>query len=319
MRTGRCAGLAWVLAVGCGGTGGTDDAGRENHADAVVVRLDAAGLDAPGLDAYEVAESDARVEGDASLELDGFAASDAFARGMLRLPPANAGLDYQLGGAYAPPRGVAIVSRDRTERPAPGLYNICYVNGFQTQPGEEAFWLEDHPTLVLRDRAGDPVIDPDWDEMLLDVTTPAKRAELAAVVGDWIAGCALAGFDAVEIDNLDTYSRSGGLIDQADAVAFMRLLSDRAHAEGMAIAQKNSAEIVDRRVEMATDFAVVEECNRWDECDVFTAAYGDGVLIIEYRRADFDAGCAAYPGLSIVLRDLNLTTPGDRAYVYEGC
>lgn len=313
MRCGWWAGLAGVLAVGCGGTPSADDAGRVQGTDASGARADAAGLDAPGLDASEVPASDAHVEGDAP------GGSDAFPPRALRLPPANGSLDYQLGGPYGPPPGVEIVSRDRTASPAPGLYNICYVNGFQTQPGEEPFWLEDHPTLVLRDSSGAPVIDPDWDEMLLDVTTPAKRAELAAVVGDWIAGCALAGFDAVEIDNLDTYSRSGGLIDQEDAVAFMRLLSDRAHAEGIAIAQKNSGEIVDRRAEMGTDFAVVEECNRYSECDVFTGAYGDRVLIIEYRRADFDRGCAAYPELSIVLRDLNLTTPGDGAYVYDGC
>jgi len=307
--------------VGCGAAPGPEDTGTGAADDAARVRLDAAGLDAPGLDAHEPAELDAyaAVDLDAHVALDARSETDAFVPGSLRLPPANAALDYQLGGAYAPPAGVAIVSRDRTDPPAPGLYSICYVNGFQTQPGEESFWLDGHPTLVLRDAAGDPVIDPDWAEMLLDVTTPAKREELGAIVGDWIAGCARAGFDAVEIDNLDTYSRSGGLIVQADAVAFMRLLSDRAHAEGLAIAQKNSAEIVDRRADMGTDFAVVEECNRWSECDVFTGAYGDGVLVIEYRRTDFDRGCTAYPGLSIVLRDLNLTTPGDRAYVYDGC
>jgi hypothetical protein len=43
------------------------------------------------------------------------------------------------------------------------------------------------------------------------------------------------------------------------------------------------------------------------------------VLVIEYRRRDFDAGCAAYPNLSIVLRDLDLVTPAGRGYVYRGC
>ena len=95
--------------------------------------------------------------------------------GMLRLPPANASLDYQLGGAYTPPDGVQIVSRDRTESPAPGLYNICYINGFQVQQAEESFWLDEHPDLVLRDGSGDPVVDADWDEMLIDVSTPEKN------------------------------------------------------------------------------------------------------------------------------------------------
>lgn len=238
---------------------------------------------------------------------------------MYPLPPTNAGLDYQLGGAYDPPAGVAIVSRDREAPIAPGLYNLCYVNGFQAQPNEEAFWLEQHPTLLLRDEQGEPVIDPDWDEMLLDVGTPEKRTAIAAIVSGWIAGCADAGFDAVEIDNLDSFSRSGERLSEDDAVAMMRLFADAAHAQGMAISQKNSAELVGRRVEMGTDFVVAEQCNRYRECDVYTAAYGSRVLVIEYRRRDFEQGCASFPGLSIVFRDLNLVAPPATAYKYDGC
>ncbi len=235
------------------------------------------------------------------------------------LPPSNAGLDYQLGGAYQPPSGVMIVSRDRHEQPAAGLYNICYVNGFQIQPDEEDFWVNQHPDLILRDQSGDPVVDQDWDEMLIDVGSAEKRTAIAAIAGDWIQGCANAGFDAVEIDNLDSYSRSGGRLHEDDAVAMMSAFSAAAHAAGLAIAQKNSAELVARRDELGTDFVVAEECNRYDECDVYTGAYGDHVLVIEYRTADFTKGCSNHPGLSIVLRDLELVTPGNPAYVYDGC
>ena len=235
------------------------------------------------------------------------------------LPPENAGLDYQLGGVYPPPVGVGIVSRDRNAPPAVGLYNICYVNGFQVQPDEEPFWLNDHPDLVLRDAGGDPIIDADWDEMLIDVGTPEKRARVADIVGGWIDGCADAGFDAIEIDNLDSFTRSGERLDEADAVAMMRAFADAAHARGLAIAQKNSAELVGRRAEMGTDFVVAEECNRHDECGVYTAVYGVHVLVIEYRDVDFDEGCANFPGLSIVLRDVDLVTPPGDPYVYDGC
>ncbi len=235
------------------------------------------------------------------------------------LPPANGSFDYQLGEAYPPPDGVVVVSRDRNASPAAGLYNICYVNGFQTQSDERDFWNTDHPDLLLRDASGDPVIDPDWDEIILDVTTADKRAMLAEIVGGWIDGCATAGFDAVEIDNLDTYSRSGGRVSQDDAVAYMRMLSENAHAAGLAIAQKNSTEVLARRSEMGTDFAVAEECNRYDECADYTGVYGDQVYVIEYRRTDFDAGCLDFPELSIVYRDLNLVGPGSSAYAYDGC
>jgi hypothetical protein len=240
--------------------------------------------------------------------------------GELELPPPDGGLDYQLGGAYPPPDGVTIVSRDRNEAPVgEGVYDICYVNGYQIQPDEEAFWLDEHPDLILRDDGGNPVIDPDWDEMLLDISTPEKREAIAAIVGEWIVGCGAAGYEAVEIDNLDTYSRSMGLLTQDHAVAFMVLLSEAAHGAGLAIAQKNSTELVPRKDEMGTDFVVAEECNRYEECGDYIDAYGDAVLMIEYRVNDFEAGCAAYGTMSIVLRDLNLVMPGDAAYVYDAC
>ena len=243
------------------------------------------------------------------------------ATGGFALPPVNAGLDYQLGGAYTPPAGVTVLSRDREAAPAAGLYNICYVNGFQVQIAEEADWMTPQRSdLLLRDAGGQLVRDAVWDEIVIDIRTPEKRARVAAIVGGWIAGCKAAGFDAVEIDNLDSYSRSNGLISQNDAVATMALFSASAHGQGMAIAQKNSSEIVGRKAEMGTDFAVSEECNRFSECDVYVGAYGDHVLVIEYRRQDFTAGCTQWGNrLSIVLRDVDLVPQGAAGYVFDGC
>jgi hypothetical protein len=235
------------------------------------------------------------------------------------LPPVGGKLDYQLGGAYTPPAGVTIVSRDRTATAASGVYSICYVNGFQIQPDEESFWKNQHSDLILKDGNGKPVVDADWNEMLIDVSTPAKQTAVAAIVGGWIDGCADAGFDAIEIDNLDSYARSGGRLTEANAVATMALLSQTAHARGLAIAQKNSSELVDRKAAMGTDFVVAEECNRYSECDDYRSAYGDHVLVIEYRSQDFSSGCSKYPTLSIVLRDLNLVMPTQNGYVYDGC
>src|SRR5690349_23951050 len=139
-------------------------------------------------------------------------AAAACASACVRLPEPNAGLDYQLGGAYPPPAGVGIVSRDWEDPPAEGLYSICYVNGFQAQTEAESWWLTNHPDLVLRDSGGNPIKDTDWDELILDISTAPKRDQLAVIVGGWIQGCADDGFQAVEIDNLDTYSRSQGLL-----------------------------------------------------------------------------------------------------------
>lgn len=321
--------LGWYLGLGlcaCGGSGTGDDAGLATDAPttadatADATTHDVTGTHGPATgDGSDAASTDG---GPGTTTDTSPATGDSSESGEpppLALPPANAGLDYQLGGAYPPPDGVEIVSRDRNDPPAAGLYNICYVNGYQTQPDEEEWWLTEHPDLILRDDNGDPVIDPDWDELLLDISTPEKRAALAEIVGGWITTCDDDGYDAVEIDNLDTYSRSQGLLTQDHAVAFMGSLSQTAHESGLAIAQKNSTELVDRRDEMGTDFVVAEECNRWDECQDYTAAYGDAVLVVEYRAVDFDAGCAAFPELSIVLRDLDLTPAGGPTYVYDGC
>lgn len=246
-------------------------------------------------------------------------AGAAGATNQLMLPEANASFDYQIGGAYSPPSGVRVVSRDRNSPPAKGLYNICYVNGFQIQPDEESYWTAQHANLILKDAAGNPVVDVDWGETLLDTSTATKRSELAAVIGGWITKCKSDGYNAVEIDNLDSYSRSSGLLTQANNVAFMALLSGVAHSSGLAIAQKNSSELLGSVTAMQTDFAIVEECNRYSECDQYQAAYGNRIFIIEYRQTDFQKGCSSYPELSIVLRDRNVSAPGGSGYVYQGC
>lgn len=328
--------ISTMLALGCGGAGSDDTMASSvsasttpstSHATEVATTdsddtLESSASNSTAssdqTDPTGVTDDGVTESGDVTGETDPSTGS-ATSPVEVELPPPDGGLDYQLGGAYDPPRGVQIVSRDRNDAPAAGLYNICYVNGFQAQPDEDAFWLEEHPDLVLRDENGDPVIDPDWDEMLLDTSTEEKRTELAAIVGGWIVGCGEAGYQAVEIDNLDTYSRSDGLLTQDHNVAFMALLSAAAHDAGMAIAQKNSTEILDRASEMGTDFAVAEECSTYDECGDYVGTYGDAVLMIEYQPGDFDNGCADFPGHSIVLRDLYLTTPGDGDYVYDAC
>lgn len=237
--------------------------------------------------------------------------------------PADAVGDYQLGGAYTPAAEVTLVVRDSTAEPAPGLYNVCYVNGFQTQPGDSDAWVAEHPELVLRDTDGEPLVDPGWpDEYILDVSTEAKREALADIMADTMATCAEGGFDAVELDNLDSYSRSGGALDLDDTVAAAHLYVERGHALGLAVGQKNTAELEARgRDEIGFDFAIVEECGSWEECDAFTDVYGGAVFAVEYPDAgDFAASCAV-PGRpdNMVLRDHDLVTPADEGYVYERC
>jgi hypothetical protein len=239
-------------------------------------------------------------------------------------PPGNAAFDYQLGGAYRPASGVRIVVRDRLATPARGRYAVCYVNAFQTQPGEAAWWKAQHADLLLR-RDGRPVADEDWpDELLLDTSTAAKREAIATIVGGWFDGCAASGFDAVEPDNLDSWTRSRGGLRRADNVALARLLTARAHAAGLAIAQKNASELAPRGRGIGFDFAIAEECQVYGECGAYTRAYGRRVLEVEYDDAGgvrgFRAACRARGRrIAVTYRDRDLVVRGARDHAFRSC
>ncbi|WIB13741.1 endo alpha-1,4 polygalactosaminidase [Curtobacterium sp. MCPF17_052] len=192
--------------------------------------------------------------------------------------------DYQLGGSYTPPDGVTIVERDSTEKPAADVYGICYVNGFQTQPEDRASWLSEHPGAVLRTAAGKPVIDPGWpDELILDTRTANARATITSVLTRSIARCADRGFDAVEFDNLDSWTRSGGRLTRSGNLALATSLVRAAHQHGLAAAQKNTPQLgVAGRERTGFDFAVAEECVQYDECAAYTDVYGARVIDVEY-------------------------------------
>lgn len=170
-------------------------------------------------------------------------------------PPANAKFDYQIGDPYQPSKGTRVVSRDWFEAdPLPGKrsYSICYVNAFQTQddsrsvdrPDERSNWPAD---LVLSE-LGD---DPNWrGEYLVDISTTHKRERAAEWIEQMTDTCAAKGFDAVEYDNLDSWTqfRRTEVADQvpigrSEAIAFAELITDRAHALDLAVAQKNTVQL----------------------------------------------------------------------------
>jgi hypothetical protein len=254
------------------------------------------------------------------LLLAGCSGSSAESAGSVVLPPVTGAADYQLGGAYTPASGVTVVTRDSTSTPAPGIYSICYVNGFQTQPGVS--WPSH---LVLHTASGAALIDPGWpDEQIIDISTATKRTDAAGRLAKTIDGCADKHFAAVEFDNLDSWTRSTGALTKADAIAFATLLVARAHRSGLAAGQKNTSEL--GRVGPDTigfDFAVSEECDQFSECSAYTKVYGEHVINIEYGdelRRPFAAVCAAKstPALTI-LRDRNLVASGQAGYLYHHC
>lgn len=253
--------------------------------------------------------------------------------GAYELPPVDGQFDYQIGGDYPPPEGVRIVSRDWFSGSAAGggIYSICYVNGFQTEADERGTDRPDEhrnwPRSLILEKLGD---DPNWGgEYLVDLSTAGKRERAAEWVQPMIAGCAEKGYDAVEFDNLDSWTRFNGTpiarkvpFGRREAVAYAALLADRAHALDLAVAQKNTVQLKPREAldRIGFDFAVAEQCARYRECDRYRNLFGDQMIDIEYRKKDFRRACDDVgDSIPVVLRDLNVSRPGSKAYRYDAC
>jgi len=228
--------------------------------------------------------------------------------------PANGTFDYQIGGPYAPLAGVTIVDRDRTASPVAGKYNVCYINAFQSQPGESAAW----GSLLLRTSSGGLVQDPGWPgEYVVDTR---QAAAVAAFVGTWIRGCAAKGFQAVELDNLDSDTRSGGLLTAANNLDVFRRLVAVGHAAGVAVAQKNTVALSAQAKAAGADFAIAEECQVYAECGGYAAVYGTSWVEIEYTDSAYSAACSARGATtSVIRRDVQVAPAGSSGYVYSAC
>jgi hypothetical protein len=244
-------------------------------------------------------------------------AAAAPASAAVTLPPLAGGFDYQIGGAYTPPAGVQIISRDVSAAPASGKYNICYLNAFQAQEGHDGDWRSD---LLLRDDRGNKVVDPDWHETLLDLRTPDKRTGVAAKVKTWIDTCAAKGYQAIEPDNYDSYTRSKNLLTANHAQEYIKLLSSYAHSKNLAIAQKNTPELAGNRVANGLDFAVTEECGEYEECGDYAGPFNNRVVNVEYTASGMSKGCPEWNGkISMVRRDVYVVPQGSSGYIRKTC
>ena len=246
--------------------------------------------------------------------------------------PANVQWDYQIGGDYPPPSGAGVVVRDWfAGAPEPGAYSVCYVNAFQTQddeagvarPDERSAWPRG---LVLRGLGS----DPNWGgEYLVDLRSAAKRRRAARWVAPMLRRCAEQGFAAVELDNLDSWTRFDGTplagrvpFGRRAAVDYAARLTRRAHALGLAVAQKNTVQLTRREAlgRIGFDFALAEECGRYRECAGYRRLYSDRVLAVEYRPRDFERACDAVgDSIAVILRDRRVSRRGTARYRYAAC
>jgi hypothetical protein len=94
--------------------------------------------------------------------------------------------------------------------------------------------------------------------------------------------CARKGFDAVEPDNLAGFeNRTGFPLTRADQLRFNRWVARRVHALGLAVALKNDG-MQARALVGDFDFAIVEQCFQYRECDHYR-------VFVERDKAVFEA------------------------------
>lgn len=180
---------------------------------------------------------------------------------------------------------------------ATGAKTICYVSA-----GSWEDWRPDadqYPDEVKGRNNGWP------GEKYVDIR---QWETLGPILDARTAECADKGFDAMEYDNVDTYTANTGFpLTASDQITFNRRLADMAHSRGLDVALKNN---VDQLAELEPyfDFAINEECLEWDECSEYSVFLDNDkpVYHAEYRGTIGDI-CDSVPvGFSTVKKRLDL-------------
>jgi hypothetical protein len=96
--------------------------------------------------------------------------------------------------------------------------------------------------------------------------------------------CRLKGFDALEPDNVDSYTNDTGFpLSASDQLNFNRWLAQEAHSRGLSIGLKNDPE---QAAELVSDFdwALTEDCFDQGWCEQMSPfiAAGKAVFAVEY-------------------------------------
>lgn len=103
--------------------------------------------------------------------------------------------------------------------------------------------------------------------------------------------CARKGFDAVEPDNLAGWENNTGFpIGADDQLRFNRWVARQVHARGMSVALKNDGPQAGALVGLF-DFAIVEQCFQYEECDPYRAFVRAGKAVFE---AEYELNPGAY-------------------------
>ena len=221
--------------------------------------------------------------------------------------PTTAPWQWQLQGRIDTSVAAGVYEVDGFETPAAtvaklhrlGRRVVCYldVGSWESyRPDASAF----PPAVLGNAYSGYP------DERWLDVR---RIGTLAPILRKRFDLCAGKGFDAVEPDNLAGYENHTGFpLSGRDQLRFNRWVAREVHRRGMAVALKNDPEQVEQLLG-SFDFAVVEECFAYDECERFSpfVTAGKAVFEAEYESAPSSfCPAAAQLGFSAIRKGYDL-------------
>jgi hypothetical protein len=152
-----------------------------------------------------------------------------------------------------------------------GVKVICYL--------DVGSWEEYRPDAGKFPKSSLGDVYEGWEEeRWLDI---AHFHKFAPIMEKRIAMCAEKGFDGVEPDNIAGYENKTGFpLTRADQRRYNLWIARQVHQRGMAVALKNDPGQAKELVG-AFDFAVVEECFQYDECDSFKPFIESGKAVFE--------------------------------------
>jgi hypothetical protein len=177
----------------------------------------------------------------------------------------NGPIHWQLQGKLEIGRDIRVVGADLYETPKrdvtawrdAGLFPICYINVGAAEAWRDDF--KDFPSRVIGNAYwGWP------DEYWLDITQFEQFSDVMIARLDL---CRDKGFLAVEPDNIDAFEAdltnkpTGFDITRSDQLRYVNWLISQAHARGLAIGQKNAADLVPDLADQM-DFALLESADR---------------------------------------------------------
>ncbi|OUM57102.1 glycoside hydrolase family 114 protein, partial [Piromyces sp. E2] len=104
-----------------------------------------------------------------------------------------------------------------------------------------------------------------WENYFIDIR---KLNKLKPLIKNRLKRALKYGCDAVEVDNINTPRRYEKSITEKDSIKYAKMVAETAHEVGLSIGLKNSPEHT-HVLEPYFDFAIVENCAKYDECKYF--------------------------------------------------